>query len=77
MRRFLAAISVYPVQSYVSLSNGADGRVLTVRDNNPFRPVVEIIRDELGRTPATRYVIDLDSPDHEELYIEEVLDAPE
>ncbi|MFC1474922.1 HD domain-containing phosphohydrolase [bacterium] len=74
MRMFLATISVYPVQSYVRLNTGAIGEVVTVKKNNPFRPVVEIIRDENEVEKKDRLKVDLEKEENLYLFIEEALD---
>jgi len=74
MRRFLATVSIYPVQSFVMLSDGSIGRVSTVRENNPFRPVVEIVKDSKGKEVTGGTKIDLMNEENMSLYIEDALD---
>lgn len=75
MRRFLATVSVYPVQSIVLLNNGAVGSVVTVRENNPFRPVIEILKGEDGQRPSEHSRLDLMEEENLHLYILEALDT--
>ena len=74
LRMFLATVSVYPVQSYVRLNSGAIGMVVKVKENNPFRPTVEIIRNEKGRELKKRRKVDLMEEGNFGLFIEEALD---
>lgn len=75
MRRFLATVSVYPVQTIVLLNNGAVGSVVSVRENNPFRPVIEILKDENGARPEGQNRVDLMEEENLHLYISEALDT--
>ncbi len=73
LRTVFATLSVYPVQSVVRLSNGFIGAVVGVTENNPFRPVIKLLRDETGQAvPASR--IDLTKVENINLYVETVLD---
>lgn len=75
MRRFLATVSVYPVQSIVLLNNGAVGSVVSVRENNPFRPIIEILKGEDGARPSEHSRVDLMEEENLHLYIVEALDT--
>lgn len=75
MRLFLATVSVYPVETIVQLNSGDIGKVVGVKENSPFRPTVEILRDESGRELAVPRRIDLSSDEGSHLYIEEALDS--
>lgn len=45
---FLDVITIYPTGTYVRLNNGAIGVVVSTNPDNPFRPVVRIVRDGQG-----------------------------
>ena len=75
MRRFLATISVYPVQSIVMLNDGTVGSVISVKENNPFRPVIEVLKDKDGKKSVYHSKIDLMEEESLHLYIMEALDS--
>jgi HD-GYP domain-containing protein (c-di-GMP phosphodiesterase class II) len=45
---FLDVITIYPIGTYVRLNNSAIGVVVSTNPDNPFRPVVRIVRDGQG-----------------------------
>jgi len=74
LRTVFATLSVYPVQSIVRLNNGYTGIVVGVIENNPFRPIVRLTRDDTG-APVKSVRLNLSKPANKSLFIEEVLDS--
>ena len=72
VRGLLQAVSLFPVGSYVEMSNGYVGRVIRANAHDYMRPVVEVwSRDRIGGAPA---VVDL--AQESKLAIRRTLDAP-
>jgi len=46
IKALLYSLSLYPIGSYVYLSNGKIGRVVDVNPNNPKNPVVQVVSSE-------------------------------
>ncbi|MCB1177039.1 MAG: HD-GYP domain-containing protein [Leptospiraceae bacterium] len=53
LRVFLNKISIYPVGSYVELSDGSIGQVLEANNAKMLRPSLVIVKDPEGNTPNT------------------------
>jgi HD-GYP domain-containing protein (c-di-GMP phosphodiesterase class II) len=56
---FLTQISLFPVNSLVTLNNKSIGRVISTDKDKPLRPVIELIYDGSGRKIEPRQVIKL------------------
>ena len=54
IKALLYSLSLFPIGSYVFLSNGKVGRVVDVNPENPKHPIVQLVgeRDESGK-PVT------------------------
>lgn len=48
LKIFLDQISLFPVNSFIKLNNGAVGRVITTDKNQPLRPTIELLYDGSG-----------------------------
>jgi HD-GYP domain-containing protein (c-di-GMP phosphodiesterase class II) len=48
VKGFLSQISLYPVNTYVKLNNGAIGRVVSTDAERPMRPTIELVRGPSG-----------------------------
>ena len=60
---FLNQISLFPVNSYIKLNNGAIGRVTSTEKDQPLRPTIEILYDGSGNKLITPQIIRLsDNP---------------
>jgi len=73
MKAFLTAFSLYPVGSYVRLSNNHIARILKIKENMPTRPFVRIIADQSGKKVAQEKK-DADLEDAGVLAIKEAVD---
>jgi len=60
MKALLEGFSLYPVGSYVRLSNNQIAKVLKVNENMPTRPVVRLVIDQNGKKISTREEVDLE-----------------
>lgn len=60
MKSFITVMSLYPVGSYVRLSNGEVAKVVSTNENMPTRPKVKIAIDQAGKRSADERVIDLE-----------------
>lgn len=69
---FLNFTAVYPAGSYVRTSKGEVGIVMRQNKDKPDKPVIKIVRDEVGNQVLGDIVRDLS--DMEDIYIEDVLD---
>lgn len=49
VKEFLNQISLFPVNTYVTLNNKSIGRVLSTNKDQPLRPVIELVFDGLGQ----------------------------
>jgi hypothetical protein len=58
-RALLRAIPIFPIGALVELSSGDLARVVSLNEDNHFRPRVEIIASASGQEPGERRVIDL------------------
>lgn len=58
-RALLKAIPIFPIDSLVELSSGDLARVVSLNEDNHFRPRVEITASASGQEPGERRVIDL------------------
>ncbi len=58
-RALLKAIPIFPIGSLVELSSGDLARVVSLNEDNHFRPRVEITASASGQEPGERRVIDL------------------
>lgn len=58
-RALLRAIPIFPVGALVELSSGDLARVVSLNEDNHFRPRVEITASASGQEPGERRVIDL------------------
>jgi HD-GYP domain-containing protein (c-di-GMP phosphodiesterase class II) len=59
LRIFLNKISIYPVGSYVELSDGSIARVLEANNAKMLRPSLYILRDGNGQKPSSDSFINL------------------
>jgi len=48
LKVFIKSIGIYPLGSYVLLSNGSIGRVIKVNEGAPLRPAVRLLVDKSG-----------------------------
>ena len=73
LKAFLNCFSLFPLNAYVKLNNKSIGRVVGTEKNQPLRPTIEVIYDNLGKKPEKREIIRLSrSP---LLYVVETLDG--
>ncbi len=72
---FLDQVSLFPVNSYIKLNNGAVGRVKATNENQPLRPTIELLYDKSGKRLEKPQVINLS--DNPLLYIEESVRVPD
>ncbi|MEM7179982.1 MAG: HD domain-containing phosphohydrolase [Spirochaetota bacterium] len=64
MKIFIACVSMYPVGSYVELSNNSLGMVVESNPKKPLRPVVLLVKDSSGRQfPQANRFVDLAKED--------------
>ena len=75
IRVFLDQISLFPVNTYVKLSNGTIGRVLATNQRHPLSPVIEILYDSEGKKLKNRLEIALANDPL--LHIEKSIDPDE
>ena len=75
IRNFLDQISIFPVNTYVKLSNGSIGRVLSTNRRHPLSPVIEILYDSEGNKLKNRPEIALAKDPL--LYIDKSIDPDE
>jgi HD-GYP domain-containing protein (c-di-GMP phosphodiesterase class II) len=75
LKAFLNCISLFPLNVYVKLNNKSVGRVVGTERNQPLRPTIEIVYDNLGKKPEKREIIRLS--DNPLLYVVETLDERE
>lgn len=59
LRAFLGGVTIYPVGSVVELSTGDRGLVLGGNVDKPLRPLVRVIRNKQGKSPANLQFLDL------------------
>jgi HD-GYP domain-containing protein (c-di-GMP phosphodiesterase class II) len=63
LKIFLDQISLFPVNSYIKLNNGAIGRVISTDKNQPLRPTIELLCDGSGnKLPEPQYLRLSDNP---------------
>ena len=72
LKAFLDCISLFPLSTYVKLNNKTIGRVVGTEKNQPLRPTLEVVYDNLGKKPEKREIIRLSS--NPLLYVVETLD---
>jgi HD-GYP domain-containing protein (c-di-GMP phosphodiesterase class II) len=77
LKAFIRTMGIYPIGSFVKLSNNAICRVISVEGSAPLRPKVEVLIDESDRTfrPGEGKVYDL-GQEHN-LFISQALDPKE
>jgi len=59
LKAFLDQVSLFPVNSYVKLNNGATGKVVSTNRLHPLSPVLEIITNPDGQKTDEGLQIDL------------------
>lgn len=59
MKFFLAEITLYPTGTYVRLNNKAIGVVVQTNPNNPFKPIVRIVKDGQGNRIPNEQLVNL------------------
>lgn len=72
LKAFLNCISLFPLSTYVKLNNKSIGRVVGTEKNQPLRPTLEIVYDNLGKKPEKKEIIRLSR--NPLLYVVETLD---
>jgi HD-GYP domain-containing protein (c-di-GMP phosphodiesterase class II) len=72
---FLDQISLFPVNSYIKLNNGAVGRVIATNESQPLRPAIELLYDKSEKRLESPQVINLS--DNPLLYIEQSVKVPD
>ena len=75
LKAFLNAISLFPLNAYVKLNNKSIGRVVGTEKNQPLRPTIEVVYDNLGKKPEEKEIIRLS--DNPLLYVVDTLDEKE
>lgn len=73
LKNFLNQISLFPINSYVKLNNGAIGKVLFTNIRHPLSPVIEIVNKGKHEKPDNRKEISLANDPL--LYIEGCIDS--
>ena len=56
---FLNQISLFPINTHVTLNNKSIGRVVSTDRKQPLRPTIEVLYDSQGKKLSTRKVIHL------------------
>ncbi|MCB1140694.1 MAG: HD-GYP domain-containing protein [Leptospiraceae bacterium] len=72
LRLFLSRISMYPIGSYVELSDGSIGQVLDSNQTQMLRPSLFIVRAHDGKIPKKNQFINL--VDDTQIYITKAVD---
>lgn len=75
LKFFLSMMSIYPVGSYVELSNGCIAQVISSDPVSPFFPTVKIVRDEFKEPVTNSEVIRLSK--RKDIYIVKSLSLKE
>lgn len=75
LRIFLNAISMYPVGSYVELSDSSLAVVLQTNKTKPLRPALMILKDSWGNSTNNSLFVDLSQ--ESQLYITKAIDWEE
>jgi len=75
LKAFLNGISLFPLNAYVKLNNKSIGRVVGTEKNQPLRPTIEVVYDNLGKKPEKKEIIRLS--DNPLLYVVDTLDEKE
>ncbi|MFC1494844.1 HD-GYP domain-containing protein [Thermodesulfobacteriota bacterium] len=68
LKIFLNQISLFPVNSHVTLNNGSVGRVVSTNKDKPLRPTIELLYDGKGNQLTSKQIIRL--ADNPLLYID-------
>lgn len=69
VKALLRYLSLYPIGSYVLLSNGETARVIHSNDTAYSRPVVRVVKDASGKIYAKPYAVDLSKNDDMEIVL--------
>lgn len=72
LKAFVNQISLFPVHTYVRLNNACIGRVISTEKDQPMRPTIEVLYDDMGMKKEPREVIRLS--ENPLLYITETVD---
>jgi hypothetical protein len=64
LKALVRSVGMFPVGSYVYLSTGEIARVLSGSQENPMRPVVEVIFDKKKERAEPHRVVDLVASPH-------------
>lgn len=75
LKALLNEISLFPLNTYVKLNNESIGRVIGTEKNQPLRPIIDILYDNLGKRPQKSEIIRLS--DNPLLYVTETVDERE
>ena len=59
LRIFLNKFSIYPVGSFVELSDGSTAKVLEANNTKMLRPSIYIVKDASGNIPSVEQYINL------------------
>ena len=59
IRALLSAVPIFPIGAWVELSSGDLARVISLNEDNHFRPRVELTRAAPGAGAVERRVVDL------------------
>ncbi len=68
MQTFFLSVPLYPVGAIVTLNNGETGQVYG-STRNPFRPIIDIIKDKHGKPLVRPRRVDLANPQNLGLYV--------
>jgi hypothetical protein len=73
LKALVRSVGLFPAGTYVRLSTGEIGRVLSTNKRNPMRPVVQVILDKKKRRTSMPRSIDLVQSPH--LYVSKTLSS--
>jgi HD-GYP domain-containing protein (c-di-GMP phosphodiesterase class II) len=77
LKAFIKTMGIYPIGSFVLLSNGAIARITEVRMDAPMRPKVCLVGSESGKAQSGDNKIFLDLLNEKKLFIVRALDPRE
>lgn len=74
MRAFMGNMALYPSGTFVQLSNNMRGVVVSSNRNNPLRPKLLVLYEDVKK-PVKPFYVDLNDNQHKSWYIDEVVDS--